>query len=64
MFAGRNRLPETSHRWLRDPVLILARLYEIVGSLASQPELGIRPACLQCSVRRGDEADVYAPRGD
>ena len=29
-----------------DPVLVLARQLQIVVSLASQPELGVRPACL------------------
>ena len=50
IFAGGNPLPEASHQGLRpvslylDPVLVLVYLHEIVGSLASHPELGFRPA--------------------
>ena len=50
IFPGGNRLPEALHYGLRpvslylDPVLVLAYLHEIVGSAASQPERGFRPA--------------------
>ena len=50
IFADGDRLSDASLRGLRpvsldlDPVLVLAYLHEIVGSLASQPELAFRPA--------------------
>ena len=61
---------EASHRGLwavsldMDPVLVLACLHEIVGGLASQPELGIRPACLlqpERHLRRDCRAAVENP---